>query len=69
MKGFDANTEKIVDMFDAGIVDASAVVLGAVRNSLGIASTLLTTSSVVTLPPKSAEELMNNAIMNPMRGM
>lgn len=48
--GFDAKTGTIVNMFDSGIVDAASIVLGAVRNSLGIASTLLTTSSVVTLP-------------------
>lgn len=62
-QGYDANTNKIVDMFEAGIVDASAVVLGAIRNSLGIASTLLTTSSVITLPPKSTDELLANAAM------
>lgn len=61
--GIDAASGQIVDMFEAGIVDASAVVLGAVRNSLGIASTLLTTSSVITLPPKSSDELLANAAM------
>lgn len=67
--GFDAKSMKIVDMFDAGIVDSSAIVLGAIRNALGIASTLLTTSSVITLPPPSQEELMNKRMMNPMLGM
>lgn len=56
-KGFDAKTGKIVDMFEANIVDASLVVKGAVRNALGIASTLLTTSSVITLPPESTKPL------------
>lgn len=50
--GFDAKNGVMVDMFDACIIDASAVVLQAVRNSLGIASTLLTTSAVITLPPE-----------------
>lgn len=50
--GFDAKNNKITDMFEDGIVDAASIVLGAVRNSLGIASTLLTTSSVITLPPE-----------------
>lgn len=67
--GFDAITRTNVNMFDAGIVDASAVVLGAIRNSLGIASTILTTSSVITLPPKSTEEMINNSMMRPMLGM
>lgn len=48
--GFDAKEGNYKDMFEAGIVDAASIVLGAVRNSLGIASTLLTTSSVITLP-------------------
>lgn len=63
--GVDASKMEWVNMFDANIVDASAIVLGAVRNALGIASTLLTTSSVIILPPKSAEELLNQAAMRP----
>lgn len=51
-QGYDARTGQMVEMFGAGIVDAAAVVLGAIRNSLGIASTLLTTSAVVTLTPE-----------------
>lgn len=61
--GFDAKTGLKVDMFEANIVDASAIVLGAIRNALGIASTLLTTSSVITIPPPSAEEMINKAAM------
>lgn len=41
---------EIPEQFGEEVVDASSIVLGAVRNSLGIASTLLTTSSVITLP-------------------
>lgn len=41
---------EIPDIFGPEVVDAASIVLGAVRNSLGIASTLLTTSSVITLP-------------------
>lgn len=48
--GFNASTGKIEDLIESGVVDASSVVLQAVRNSLGIASTLLTTSAVITLP-------------------
>lgn len=64
--GFDAKKATCVDMFEVGIVDSSAIVLGAIRNALGIASTLLTTSSVITIPPPSAEELMNKAVIRPM---
>lgn len=53
--GFDASKGVLVDMFEAGIVDAASIVLGAVRNSLGIASTLLTTSSVILLPEDEQE--------------
>lgn len=67
--GVDASSGIYGDMHEMGIVDASAVVLGAIRNSLGIASTILTTSSVITLPPKSTEEMVNNAFMRPMQGM
>lgn len=64
--GYDAKTGEVVFMFDSGIVDSSAIVLGAIRNALGIASTLLTTSSVITIPPPSQEELLNRAVMRPM---
>lgn len=63
--GYNAETGEWIDMFDAGVVDASQIVLGAIRNALGIASTLLTTSSVIILPPKSPEEVLNNAMMKP----
>lgn len=52
IRGINASTGESVDMFEAGIVDAASIVLNAVKNSLGIASTLLTTSSVVLLPPE-----------------
>lgn len=61
--GWDAQKMQITDMFSAEIIDSSAIVLGAIRNALGIASTLLTTSSVIILPPKSTDELLANAAM------
>lgn len=51
--------------FGPEVIDSAAVVLGAIRNALGIASTLLTTSSVITLPPKTPQELLSNSIMQP----
>lgn len=56
-------------MFGEEVVDASSIVLGAVKNALGIASTILTTSSIITLPPPNQEELLNRRVMNPMMGM
>lgn len=64
--GYDAKTALVCNMFDADVVDALFVVRNAVRNALGIASTLLTTASVITLPPPSQEELLNKAMMRPM---
>lgn len=64
--GFNAATGKeIGNLFEAGIVDATDIVLGAIRNALGIASTLLTTSSVVILPTRSAEEIANQQLIRP----
>lgn len=64
--GYNASTGENVEMFQAGIVDSAAIVLGAIRNALGIASTLLTTSSVITIPPPSQEELLNKMAFRPM---
>lgn len=58
--GWDASTMEYVDMFEAGIVDAASIVLGAIRNSLGIASTLLTTSSVILLPEEKEKPQQNS---------
>ena len=63
--GYDTKTRELTDMIEKGIVDSAEIVLGAVRNSLGIAATMLTTSAVITLPPPSQEELMNKAVMRP----
>lgn len=49
----NGNTE---GMFGEEVVDASSIVLGAIRNALGIASTLLTTSSVIILPPEKEKK-------------
>lgn len=48
--GFDSRTGKIVDMFTAGIIDPADVVLNAVKSAIGVAASLLTMGTVVTLP-------------------
>jgi len=48
--GYDAKTKKIVNMFDAGIVDSADVIFGAVKNAIGVAATILTTQAIVLLP-------------------
>ena len=45
--GYDALTEKYVDMVDAGILDPTKVARSALQNATSIASTLLTTEAVV----------------------
>ena len=45
--GFDALTEKYVDMVETGILDPTKVTRSALQNATSVASTLLTTESVV----------------------
>ena len=46
-QGFDAYNEKYVDMLEAGILDPAKVTRTALQNAASVASTLLTTESVV----------------------
>ena len=46
--GFNALTEEYVDMVQAGIVDPATVTRSALQNATSVASTLLTTESVVS---------------------
>ena len=45
--GFDAYKEEYVNMIDAGIIDPAKVTRSALQNATSVASTLLTTESVV----------------------
>ena len=45
--GFDALKEEYVNMVDAGILDPAKVSRSALQNATSVASTLLTTESVV----------------------
>ena len=45
--GFDALKEEYVNMVDAGILDPAKVTRSALQNATSVASTLLTTESVV----------------------
>ena len=45
--GFDAYKEEYVDMIEAGIIDPVKVTRSALQNATSVASTLLTTESVV----------------------
>ncbi len=46
--GFDALNEKYVDMVENGILDPAKVTRSALQNATSVASTLLTTESVVS---------------------
>ena len=45
--GFDAYNEEYVNMVEAGILDPAKVTRSALQNATSVASTLLTTESVV----------------------
>jgi len=64
---FNSKTGKVVDMFEAGIVDSYDVVLGAVKNAIGVASGILTCGTVVLLPrqEESIEGIIRNIVQTP----
>ena len=66
-KGFNSKNGKVVDMFDAGIVDSYDVVLGAVKSAVGVAAGVLTAGSVVLLPrpDNTLDEAIKNAMQTP----
>ena len=64
--GFDAYNEKYVDMVKAGILDPAKVTRSALQNATSVASTLLTTESVVSIIP---EETPAAPAGNPGMGM
>ena len=60
--GFDAYKEEFVNMIEAGIIDPVKVTRSAIQNATSIASTLLTTESVVA-------DIKENAPAMPAGGM
>jgi len=55
-KGYDAVSGKIVNMFEAGIVDPTKVVRTALENAASMVSTLLTTGAAVSDLPEKEEK-------------
>ena len=64
--GFNAATEEYVDMVEAGILDPVKVTRSALQNATSVASTLLTTESVVANIKEDAPEMPAG---NPGMGM
>ncbi len=59
-KGYDAKNDKVVDMFEAGIVDPATVVKSVVQNAISVAATVLTTQVVIHLPKREPEPVRAN---------
>ncbi len=55
--GFDAEQNKIVDMFEAGVIDPAKVARFALQNAASVASLLVTTEAVVAEKPEKKESL------------
>lgn len=51
-RGYDALNNKFVDMIDAGIIDPTKVTRSALQNAASVASTMLTTESIVVDLPE-----------------
>jgi chaperonin GroEL (HSP60 family) len=68
--GFNSKTRKIEDLMESGIVDSFDVVLGAVKNAIGVASGILTCGSVVLLSrnENSVDEAIRNIVQTPPNG-
>ena len=67
--GFDAYNEVYCNMFDAGIVDPTKVTRSALQNAASVASTVLTTESLVAdIKDPAADAAAANAAMNQMGG-
>ena len=64
--GFDAYKEEYVNMIDAGILDPAKVTRSALQNATSVASTLLTTESVVANIKEDTPAMPH---MNPGMGM
>jgi len=54
--GFNAQTEKFEDMFEAGIIDPAKVCRIAIQNAASVASLLLTTEALVSELPEEEEK-------------
>ncbi len=69
-EGYDAMTNKYVDMIKSGIVDPAKVTRSALQNAVSVAGMLLTTeAAVVEIPEKKAPAMPDMSGMGGMGGM
>lgn len=69
-EGYDAMTNKYVDMIKSGIVDPAKVTRSALQNAVSVAGMLLTTeAAVVEIPEKKAPAMPDMSGMGAMGGM
>ena len=66
-EGYDAQTDKFVDMFKAGIIDPTKVVRTSLQNAASIAGVLITTEAMVADAPE--DKAAAAPAMPDMRGM
>ena len=64
--GFDALNNKYCDMVESGIIDPTKVTRSVLQNAASVASTLLTTESIVTDIPAPAPAMPNAGDMGGM---
>lgn len=55
--GLNVKTGKFENLLSSGIVDSAVVVKNAIRNALGVVSTILTAPTLITIPPKTTEQI------------
>ena len=69
-KGFNAQTEKMVNMVDSGIIDPTKVVRSALQNAGSIAGLMLTTGALISdIPEEKTAGAAPNPDMGGMGGM
>jgi len=59
-QGYDARSEKVVDMYDAGIIDPAKVTRVALEKAASVAGTMLITECVLTKIEKEDDKKDNN---------
>jgi chaperonin GroEL len=68
--GFDASSEKYVDLLEAGIIDPTKVTRTALQNAASVSGLMLTTEVMITeLPEEKKEPAMPGGHSHGMEGM